>query len=436
MLPLTPQDLGTTPTHLPQFAMPAPTSGSEHAVPEDDPMQIDQGETSEQLWTPPVSTWTHNTRSRGRNVLRNFLVQRETHGRIRSRQNTLMSREFVANRLPYMLKEKELPCENAFDKVFASAWIDSSRVAIGSKDNKLVVWHVDRNISQLVTLPTGRNAEQRDQQCGIHSIALNRSRTLLATGAKNPNDMAVFTLPSFQPVAVLEGHKDWIFASVWLSETILCTASRDRTVKLWMMSQRSKGKLLISREEHDNKVRDLSFNLDTMQLASLSADSYLKLWDTRSFDVISSVRLFHQNDLVCVSLCQEQNLYAVGSQRHIMFVDPRTASVVQVVPSLDEGFGVRSLSFNSNILTVGGGVGRISFYDMRGMYLPVADDRPYLTVGPGWLRRDAIYEAHFMGMQFPNAVYTHCYDPTRSRLFAAGGPLPFGLGGSYAAVWQ
>ncbi len=40
--------------------------------------------------------------------------------------------------------------------------------------------------------------------------------------------------------------------------------------------------------------------------------------------------------------------------------------------------------------------------------------------------------------QYPvyNACYTHCYDASGTRLFAAGGPLQLGLCGSYAALWQ
>ena len=44
-------------------------------------------------------------------------------------------------------------------------------------------------------------------------------------------------------------------------------------------------------------------------------------------------------------------------------------------------------------------------------------------------------QTHFRDSDVPNTVYTHCVDPTRTRLFVAGGPLPFGLQGAYAAVW-
>lgn len=36
---------------------------------------------------------------------------------------------------------------------------------------------------------------------------------------------------------------------------------------------------------------------------------------------------------------------------------------------------------------------------------------------------------------YPNAIYTHQYDHTGTRLFTAGGPLPAGLWGNYAGLW-
>ena len=53
-----------------------------------------------------------------------------------------------------------------------------------------------------------------------------------------------------------------------------------------------------------------------------------------------------------------------------------------------------------------------------------------------WQRHDETYQDFFTDQEYPNAVYTHQFDEAGTRLFAAGGPLPAGLWGNYAAVWQ
>ena len=50
--------------------------------------------------------------------------------------------------------------------------------------------------------------------------------------------------------------------------------------------------------------------------------------------------------------------------------------------------------------------------------------------------QDQTYRDYFIDQPYANAIYTHCYDDSGTRLFAAGGPLPAGLYGNYAAVWH
>ena len=60
------------------------------------------------------------------------------------------------------------------------------------------------NLDHIPSLKSSNNSEPASCPCGIHSIATNPSRTLLATGAENTNDLAVYKLPTFDPVCVGE----------------------------------------------------------------------------------------------------------------------------------------------------------------------------------------------------------------------------------------
>ena len=53
-----------------------------------------------------------------------------------------------------------------------------------------------------------------------------------------------------------------------------------------------------------------------------------------------------------------------------------------------------------------------------------------------WQRHDDTYQEFFAEQDYPNAIYVHCFDESGTKLFAAGGPLPAGLWGNYAGLWQ
>lgn len=184
---------------------------------------------------------------------------------------------------------------------------------------------------------------------------------------------------------------------------------------------------------------------------------------------------------------------AVGSNTNVSAVDTRANVQVferEVYEDLCKAWGVRSLSFQGHLLTIGGGSGRVHFVDMRtNRFLPLdsergkildaaererarkqaqegagdprvwedqptidpLDNRPvpsslrargklYLSTGAGHIRRDdPVYQEWYGDLpvwSLHQACYTHAWDPTGTRLAMAGGPLPSGIRGCYAAVWQ
>lgn len=63
---------------------------------------------------------------------------------------------------------------------------------------------VTKQMAKIPSLKSSERSMPADCPCGIHSIAVNPSRSLLATGAENTNDLAVYRLPTLDPVCVGE----------------------------------------------------------------------------------------------------------------------------------------------------------------------------------------------------------------------------------------
>jgi WD repeat-containing protein 40A len=278
---------------------------------------------------------------------------------------------------------------------------------------------------------------------------------MLAVGAGKPNEsIQIFQLPSFDLIAILDGHTEMVFSVNWIDDTTLASGSRDKTLKFWSLSdQYIQNKIRfplltdwnvlgasLTKMEHDEKIRDSVYNRNTKRLFTLSADGTVKSWDPTMGLVESVVPLYHTHETVCLGSEPLHHLVAVGSQGHISLIDTRLSKIVQTIESVDDGWGVRSLYSHQGLLTVGGGMGRISFYDIRGQnYLQWTTNengvQNAMESGKGWIFKDAIYNRHFHGLKVRNAVYTIAYDEHHTRLFAAGGPLQLNLKGSYAGLW-
>ncbi|XP_077988908.1 DDB1- and CUL4-associated factor 12-like [Glandiceps talaboti] len=365
----------------------------------------------------------------------------------------------AAQKMPMLLRQQEVNLGDV-NKVFASEWLSENQVIIGTKCNSLMV--LDLNTNQRFQIPLlkdeGKETVRDTRFGGIHSIAVNPSRMLLATGGEDPNSVAVYKLPTFDPVCLgNKCHEDWIFSMEWLDDQFLATGCRDNTIALWSVKEElyrdieSQHSLLpeyrrispLTKKQCNagEKVRALAYNDRTQEIAALSTNGYIHMWDAHRFTQNFTVPLPYCRENVCLAISNDLSVYAVGSQSHVSFLDSRTLKSVGSIYTKEEGSGVRSLSFNEEIATIGTGAGSLLFFDIRaGRYLEFeccTGEACILKSGKGFLLRDHIYNEYFAEQHdYPNAVYTHCYDASKTKLFAAGGPLSSGLHGNYAAVWH
>ncbi|GLH12811.1 WD repeat-containing protein 40A [Gryllus bimaculatus] len=344
-----------------------------------------------------------------------------------------------------MFKEYSVSLSN-MNKVFCSQWLSDRQVVFGTKCNKLMVYDVvTERLDQIPSLQGRRDpvAAPQEQQCGIHSVQINPSKTLLATGARNSSEIAVYRLPTLDPVCVGEGaHRDWVFDMCWLDDQFLVSGSRDTRMALWRIQEDD----LINREDVPSykhiqalsvkdcrsaqKVRAVAFNKSFQEIAALSLNGYIHIWNAETFKQKLSRKLPSCQENVCLAV-QDSGMYAVGCRSYTLLLDARTLQAVKKIPTRYSGCGIRSASFQGNVLTIGTGVGILMFYDLRaGKYLDSSINSSR-TVFP-----DEEYIDGFQHIKYTPAIYTHCYDSSGTRLFTAGGPLPANLYGNYAGLWQ
>lgn len=331
------------------------------------------------------------------------------------------------------------------NKIFCSQWLNNRQIVFGSKCNKLTVYDIlKKETFSIPLLKCLENRKPPASQCGIHSLAINPSRSILATGAENTKDIAFYKLPTFDPLAVGEGaHDDWMFDLQWLDDYFLVSGSRDTTMALWRLNDDCHSEdslfrfkaLVVKKCRTAEKVRALAYNKQEMEIAALSLNGYIHVWKVAAFKQIRSQKLHHGLETVCMSYQDEHNVYAIGSRSHTTILDARTLQPIQNknIVSLFPTSGIRSVSFRGDILTIGTGTGAVLFYDLRATKYMHFNDRPeeiMFKTNTGWVPSDEAVT------RYTPAIYTHCYDETGTRFFAAGGPLAIERKGHYASIWK
>ena len=63
---------------------------------------------------------------------------------------------------------------------------------------------INGQMDQIPSLKSTEESAPAENPCGIHAIDINPSQNLLATGGESTNDLAIYRLPTFDPVCVGE----------------------------------------------------------------------------------------------------------------------------------------------------------------------------------------------------------------------------------------
>uniref|UniRef100_A0A6A7FTU2 DDB1-and CUL4-associated factor 12-like n=2 Tax=Hirondellea gigas TaxID=1518452 RepID=A0A6A7FTU2_9CRUS len=382
---------------------------------------------------------------------------------------TGMFKEFPISLMPSTLRQHRGPSATAsarptvVDKVFCSQWLSNSKIIMGTKCNKIKLYNTDNHslysIPQLVHLAPEANPPITPH--GVYTIKLNPSKTLMATVGHLGRDVAIYRLPNLEPVCLgQKSHTEGILDLCWLDDDFLVSGGMDRQMALWRVDnyqQRSYfndlgvdedtepplpviSPLRIKKCTGADKVRAVIFNERNSEIVSLSTNAFLHVWDPERFYQKISRKLPHAMENVCLTQKDDASLYAVGSKSHFTLLDPRTLHHVKKVSARINGCSVKSLSFHRDILTIGTAVGAILFYDMRaGKYMESTMNSGravMLKCSRGFVHLEEAAMELMPNADYSPTIYTHCYDQSGTRLFAAGGPLSVTLRGHYAGIWR
>lgn len=70
---------------------------------------------------------------------------------------------------------------------------------------QLIVYDVvTKAVDQIPCLVGQRENVGPDDQIGIHAVSINPSRSLIATGGKNANEVGIYKLPTLDPAYIGE----------------------------------------------------------------------------------------------------------------------------------------------------------------------------------------------------------------------------------------
>ncbi|XP_059081720.1 DDB1- and CUL4-associated factor 12 homolog isoform X3 [Tigriopus californicus] len=199
------------------------------------------------------------------------------------------------------------------------------------------------------------------------------------------------------------GHKDWIFDMTWIDDQFVVSGSRDGTISFWRVTDNlieevtsapiptykfiRPVKTKVCKEA--DRVRSLCYNHRTQEIAVISLNGYIHCWNALRFKQIMTKKLPHTMENVCLATDEDAQMYAVGSKANTDLLDARSLQAIKMIPSRNNGCGIRSVSFKGNILTIGTGIGILLFWDLRaGKFLEStmnSNQAVMLKTSKGWL---------------------------------------------------
>lgn len=189
----------------------------------------------------------------------------------------------------------------------------------------------------------------------VFVVALSPDGQILATGDSR-GEIRLWQANSYQPIATLTGHSNWIFALTWSPDgKTLASSSLDRTVRLWDISN---GRCLHTCQGHDDSIWAIAWHPTQQIIASAGADRTIRWWDTTNGQCLQVLK-GHQNWIWSLAWTPDGRVLASGSDDGtIRFWQAGSGEYLSTIEQ--QGDRIRSIAWNPDGKTIAiGGISPI-----------------------------------------------------------------------------
>ena len=151
---------------------------------------------------------------------------------------------------------------------------------------------------------------------------------------------------------------------------ILATADAERKIKIWHINHQNNSQELIhSLSGHEATINQIEFSKDGKILASVSADQKIKIWDTESGELISNLEV-PEPGTNSITFSQDRNFLISGNQdQTIQIWDLANNSVMSTLEGHIDRVKTVIISPNNKIIASAGDDKTIKIWNIQGKLL-------------------------------------------------------------------
>ncbi|KAI8583448.1 hypothetical protein K450DRAFT_223741 [Umbelopsis ramanniana AG] len=155
---------------------------------------------------------------------------------------------------------------------------------------------------------------ERPGKKSIRGLEYNADGSVLYSISKDKSITAIDAAVGTTKLKLSAAHENPLNSLLILNNNVLATGDDQGIIKLW--DNRSQ-KCVMTYEEHDDFIADMTYNSDKKTLIAVGGDGFLSTWDIRKPDVVAMSDCM-DDELLSVQLVKNGKKAIVGSQDGVL----------------------------------------------------------------------------------------------------------------------